>query len=93
VFEWGLGFSGERGDGCAPPGSLIWLEERLLLWRHRFIVAATVPCRPQVRPVERSEPVNGCSVPKGEGSDGVGSNLSGGCGGGVGSGWAETGLS
>lgn len=29
--------------------------------------------------VERSEPSKGCSVPIGEGSDGMGSNHSGGC--------------
>jgi len=64
-----LGFNNERGDGCAPPGSLFWLKERLLLWWHRFTVAATALGRPQVRTVERSGPVKGCSVPKGEGSE------------------------
>ena len=88
-----------RGDGCAPPGSLFWLKERLLLWRAelRAWAAAFLPGPASRTPgwlwrVERSEPVKGCSVPIGEGSDGVGSNLSGGCGGGVDSGWARTGL-
>jgi hypothetical protein len=47
-------------------------EERLLLWRHRLTVAAPALGRPQVRRVERNEPVKGCSVPIGEGSDGGG---------------------